>query len=85
MAQTLQALAEGLKSAPDSPPGIVWGGLMHKNMEHAVRQSSEARRRAGICVSIGVRDQWLMIAEMWDDLASSYEQFQKVRDSSLSG
>ena len=58
---------------------------MYKNMEHAVRQSSEARRRADICVSIGVRDQWLMIARMWDDLASSYKQFQKVRDRSLSG
>jgi hypothetical protein len=57
---------------------------MHARIEQAIRQALEARQKAAACIDTGTQDEWLKIARKWDELASSYEEFQMVRDSSLS-
>jgi hypothetical protein len=57
---------------------------MHARIEHAVREALAARRMADACVDVGRREQWLKIAQQWDELIMSYEELQKLRDSALS-
>jgi hypothetical protein len=57
---------------------------MHAKIEHAIRQALEARRRAETCIDLHTQAEWFRVASMWDELASSYEKFQRVRDSALS-
>jgi hypothetical protein len=64
--------------------GAIVGVGMHAKIEHAIRQALDARQRAAACVDAGAQDEWLKVARKWDELASSYEEFQKVRDSYLS-
>jgi hypothetical protein len=56
---------------------------MHARIEHAIRQALEAREKAAACIDTGTRDGWLQVAHNWDELISTYEEFQRVRDSAL--
>ncbi|MGH6888082.1 MAG: hypothetical protein ACREHF_02610 [Rhizomicrobium sp.] len=52
---------------------------MHEKIELALRQAAEARDTSFECIDQRMKDEWVMVAEMWEELANEYRALQKVR------
>lgn len=50
---------------------------MQDKIEQAMRQAAEARERASRSSDPQVREEWLRVGRMWDDLALQYAEFAK--------
>lgn len=55
---------------------------MQDRIDHAARQAIAARERAGTCADASLREHWLYVAEAWEKLANSRDEFRKLRESS---
>ena len=46
----------------------------------ARQESAKAREKAQACSETRLKDEWLKVAELWDQLVSEYRQFEQFRD-----
>lgn len=53
---------------------------MQREIEQAMRQALDARAQADACVDTGMREEWLHVARMWDDLIQAYEEHQQLAE-----
>ena len=56
---------------------------MPQKIEYAVRQAIEARRVADTMMDTHMRDEWLRVAALWDELVISYGEIQRLREGAM--
>lgn len=52
---------------------------MQDRIDHAVRQATEARKRATRCRDTHSRQHWLYAADAWEKIALTCAEFQRLR------
>lgn len=46
----------------------------------ARQESARAREKAQACTETRVKDEWLKVAQLWDQLAIEYRQFEQFKE-----
>lgn len=75
------------QTAPDAGSGgvdIAKGNAdVRDRIESANRQAAEARKKALECADQHVKEQWMKVALMWEELARECREVEKARAQSL--
>ena len=56
---------------------------MENAIDHAMRHSLDARQQAEVCMESHLRDEWLRVAVMWDELATACREIGQLQEAAL--
>jgi hypothetical protein len=56
---------------------------MLAKIEHAARQALAARQNAAEALDIRIKDEWLLVAQMWEELIREYHAWPQNTEPTL--
>ena len=57
---------------------------MRERIEAANRQAADARTRALECEDQGLKEQWMAVSLLWEQIANEYRKVERARSESQS-